>query len=248
MADNNEVWVVFRGKLVSDPSVPIENFEELESLDEVVEVVKAEKISKTHIKLKENPLFHPNVSYGDIMKVKPCDKSLSDKVTILEFSGLEHSIEDSIEEVDNEADDVDEEDVKDFGSANVGLSPDLVNLMKSYDSKMRPIINDKFEQGLVFEPTKLVSHGSYKINIAYEAGGDDFDKMKNHFKKRNVHFQKSSAMSLGSVAFGLDTKFKKAVECLESAPWVKACYLAFSPNDFPQIEFSPDLIPKNDEE
>jgi hypothetical protein len=130
----------------------------------------------------------------------------------------------------------------------VGLSPDLVNLMKSFDSKIRPVINDKFKQGQVFEPVSMVSHGSYKINIAYEAEGDELNNMKNHFKKWNVHFQKSSAMTLGSVAFGLDTKFKKAVECLESAPWVKACYLAFSPSDFPQIEFDPEEIPKNKEE
>ena len=247
MPDNNEVWLVFRGKLVSDPSIAAASFESLESLenlDEVVEVVKAEKISKSYIKLKENPLFHPNISYGDIMQVKPCDKSLSNKVTILEFSGVEHSTEDS---VDDAAEPVNDEDVTNFGTGELGLSHNLINLMKSYDSKIRPVVNDKFEQGLVFEPTKMVSHGSYKINISYEADGEDFNKMKDHFKKWNVHFQKSSAMNLGSVAFGLDTKFKKAVECLESAPWVKACYLAFSPSEFPQIEFSPDLIPNNNE-
>jgi len=242
---NNESWIVFRGKLVTDPNMSESSFQELKSVDnleEVVEIVKAERVSKSFVKLKESPLFHPNISYGDILKVKPCDKSLSEKVTILEFSGIEHSIEDSVEDLP------DEEDVKNFGQPNVGISPDLVNLMKSFDSKIRPLINDKFEQGQVFEPISMVSHGSYKINIAYEADGEDLDNMRKHFKKWNVHFQKSSAMTLGSVAFGLDTKFKKAVECLESAPWVKACYLAFSPDDFPQIEFDPEEIPKNKEE
>lgn len=243
MSDANEAWVVFRGKLVTDSGMADATYKEvkdLENLEEVVEIVKAEKISKSYVKLKESPLFHPNISFGDIINVKPCDNSLSDKVTILEFSGIEHTAEDSVV--------TDDGDVKNFGQENVGLSPDLVNLMRSYDSKIRPVINNKFEQGMVFEPVRMISHGSYKINIAYDAEGDEFNNMKNYFKKCNVHFQKSSAMSLGSVAFALDTKFKKAVECLESASWVKSCYLAFNPNDFPQIEFDPESIPKNNEE
>lgn len=232
-----EGWLIFRGKLVSDPSAFDPN--NIEHLDEVVELVKGDMLSKSYIKLKESPLFHPNVSHGDILKVKPCDKSLSEKVTILEFSGIEH----------NEVDAVDsDQDIQNFGAENVGLSPNLVNLMKNFDAKIRPEVNDKFEQGLVFEPVNLVSHGSYKINISYDAENEDLSKMKDHFKNWNVHFQTSSAKNLGSVAFGLDTKFKKAVECLESAPWVKSCYLAFSPDDFPQIEFNPDLIPKSESE
>jgi len=241
---NNESWVIFRGKLVSDPGMAESSYVDLknvENLEEVVEVVRGEKVSKSYVKLKESPLFHPNISYGDILKVKPCDESLSEKVTILEFSGVEHSVEDIV-------DPPDEEDVKNLGRENVGLSPDLINHLKSFDSKIRPVINDKFKQGQVFEPVSMISHGSYKINIAYEAEGDELNNMTDHFKKWNVYFQKSSAVTLGSVAFGLDTKFKKAVECLESAPWVKACYLAFSPSDFPQIEFDPEEIPKNKEE
>ena len=234
---SKEGWLIFRGKLVSDPSTI--DPENLDNLEEVVEIIKGEMLSKSYFKLKESPLFHPNISYGDVLKVKPCDKSLSEKVTILEFTGIEHS----------EAEGIDtDQDIQNFGAENVGLSPNLVNLMKNFDAKIRPEVNDKFEQGLVFEPMNLVSHGSYKINICYDADKDDLGKMKDHFKNWNVYFQSSSAKNLGSVAFGLDTKFKKAVECLESAPWVKSCYLAFSPDDFPQIDFNPDLIPKNESE
>lgn len=230
----SEAWLIFRGKLVTDPN--IESPVTIDELQEVVEVIKGERISKSYIKLKENPLFHPNVSYGDIVQVKPCDKSLSDKVTILEFNGVEHQ----------EADAIDENDIKDFGSDKVGFSPNIINLMREFDSKIRPVINDKFDQGLVFEPVRMVSHGSYKINISYEANEDELKNMKDHFKKWNVHFQSSSAANLGSVAFSLDTKFKKAVECLESVSCIRGCYLAFAPEEFPQIEFSPDLIPRNE--
>ncbi len=241
MSNDNEVWVVFRGKLVANPTVePPPDFD-AKSIDEIVEVMKAERLSKSYIKLKENPLFHPNVSYGDIMKVKPCDKSLSEKVAVIEFNGVEHT------EMDRVEDETDDKDINNFGSEQIGISPNLVNLMKTFDSKVRPIIRDKFEQGLVFEPTAMISHGSYKINISYEADEEGLSKMKEHFKNWNVYFQKSSAAQLGSVAFGVDTKFKKAVECLESAPCVKGCYLAFAPEEFPQIEFDSDLIPKSDE-
>lgn len=244
---STEGWLIFRGKLVADPSV-IENVDPtdaeslqgvVDSLQEAVEVVKGEMISKSYIKLKESPLFHPNVSYGDIMQVKPCDSSLSEKVTILEFNGVEHT----------EFDPADfEDDVRDLGTASPQISPHFVGMMKGFDSKVRPIINNKFEQGLVFEPTKFVSHGSYKINVAYEASDDELNEMKEYFNSRKIYFQPSSAKSLGSVAFGLDVKFKDAVKYLEGARWVKHCYLAFNPNDFPQIEFSPDLIPNSEED
>lgn len=236
--DGRDVWVVFRGKLVADPNVVNSTDFNTNELDEVVEVVKAERVSKSYLKLKENPLFHPNIAYGDIIKAKPCEKSLSEKVTILEFSGIEHT----------EQDVVGDSDVNNFGTDQVGLSPNLVNLMRNFDSKIRPMVEDKFEQGLVFEPVKIVSHGSYKINVAYEASGDDLNKMRDYFKNSNVYFQSSSATNLGSVSFGLETKFQKAVECLEAAHWIKQCYIAFSPSDFPQIEFSSDLIPKNEED
>lgn len=238
MSEEKDVWVVFRGKLVADPNAAISADFDMNNLDEVVEVIKAEKISKSYLKLKENPLFHPNIAYGDIIKAKPCDKSLSDRVTIIEFNGVEHTEQDAI----------DDNDVNNFGTEQVGLSPNLVNLMRSFDSKIRPIVNNKFEQGLVYEPVKVVSHGSYKINVAFEASGDELNKMRDYFKKSDVYFQGSSATSLGSVAFNLETKFEKAVKCLEAASWIKQCYLAFAPSDFPEIEFSPDLIPKNESE
>jgi hypothetical protein len=234
MSKENEVWVVFKGKLMTDPNVEAPPDFDIGNINEVVEVIKAERISKSYIKLKENPMFHPNVAYGDIMKVKACDTSLSNTVAIIEFNGVEH------EEIEG----VSETDVNDLGSDKIGLSPNIVNLMKSFDSKARPVIQDKFEQGLVFEPVAMISHGSYKINISYEADDDNFNKMKDHFKEWDVYFQKSSASQLGSVAFGLETKFKKAVECLESAPCVKGCYLAFTPEEFPQIDFDPEYIPK----
>lgn len=229
---SKEGWLIFRGKLVTDPNIisDIENFD-VDSLQEVVEIVKGDLLSKTYIKLKESPLFHPNISYGDIMKVKPAT-DLSDKVTVLEFSGIEHS--------DFDAED---DSVKNLGTSTPQISPGMVDMMKNFDSKIRPMINDKFKEGLVFEPVSFVSHGSYKINVAYDADDNELNKMREYFKNKGVHFQTSSAKKLGSVAFGTETKFKNAVKCLESAHWITNCYLAFKPDEFPQIEFSPDLIP-----
>ena len=240
---NKECWLIFRGKMVTDPNMLSDpDSMNIEELDEVIEIVKGEMVSKTYMKLKDSPLFHPNVSYGDIMKVKPCEEALSERVTILEFNGIEHDEFNEHDETDDASD-----EVLDIGSETPQLSSSFLGMMKGFDSKIRPMINDKFEQGLVFEPVKFISHGSYKINVAYEANGDNYIKMKDYFKDNDVHFQASSAKNLGSVAFNTETKFKKAVECLESAPWIKQCYLAFAPDEFPEIEFSSDLIPKKDE-
>lgn len=227
-----EGWLVFRGKLMSDPNVMSSMEFDPNDLPEVVEVVKGDMISKSYMKLKENPLFHPNVSYGDILKVKPCDDSLSENVTVLEFSGIESDF------------DV-ETEVQNFGGEETMFSTNFLSQRKNLDSKIKPIINDKFEQGLVYEPVNIISHGSYKINITFNANNEELNSMKEYFKKYNAHFQPSSAPNLGSVSFKSDFKFKKAVDCLESASWVNGCYLAFSPNDFPDIEFNPDLIPKS---
>lgn len=232
---NNEVWVVFRGKLVREGT----NFEppaDLANLEEIVEVVRAERISKTFVKLKESPMWLPNVAYGDIMKVKTCN-GLSDKVAILEFSGIELETDDPPENIEG------------VGTEHLDFSYETMKNIVSHDSKIRPIIYDKFKEGLVFEPTNMISHGSYKINISFELNSSsDIEEMKNHFKKHCAHFQYSWSKNFGTVAFGLDTKFKNAVECLESAPFVSDCFIAFSPNEFPNIGFRQDLIPGHEQD
>jgi hypothetical protein len=231
---NNEVWVVFRGKLVRE-GTNLTQATDLDNLEEIVEVVRAEKISKTFIKLKESPMWLPNVAYGDILRVKNCEE-LSDRVAIIEFSGIE---------LDTDNDDRPEG----VGTDSLDFSYEAMKNIVSHDSKIRPIVYDKFKEGLVYEPIDMISHGSYKINISFEANSPaDIQKMKNHFKNHCAHFQYSWSKNFGTVAFGLDTKFKNAVECLESAPCVSDCFIAFSPNEFPSIGFRQDLIPGHEQD
>jgi len=239
MSSNDDVWILFRGQLVRDDSPGSEPPPEVSDLNQIVEVIKAEKISKSYVKLKETPVFHPNVSVGDIMKVQPSEQKFSNNIAVIEFSGVE---------LEEESDAEEQEQVKGIGTGMLGFTTEFLMNMISLDKKVKPIVNDKFEQGLVFEPVQMISHGSYKINIAFNAENEsDFKDMRDHFENWKVFFHRSANKSFGSVAFFLDTKFAKAVECLESAPCVSGCYIAFTPAEFPQIEFSPDLIPGNED-
>lgn len=226
----NEVWVVFRGQVVTSGKVP----DNLANVDQVVEVVKAEKISKSYVKLVETPFYHPNVSYGDILKVVPSDKELNENVAVIEFSGI--SPEDT-------------QELEGLGSDNVEITPQGFEEMILLDKQVKPTIIDKYKQGLVYEPVELVSHGTYKINIAYEvAEKSDLNSMKEYFSTYDAIFHSSWNKKFGSVGFTKETKFETAVKCLEDAPNVVGCYIAFNPKEFPSIEFSEDLIPKKDEE
>lgn len=226
----NEVWVVFRGQVVTSGKVP----DNLANVDQVVEVVKAEKISKSYVKLIETPFYHPNVSYGDILKVVPSDKEFNENVAVIEFSGI--SPEDT-------------QELEGLGSDNVEITPQGFEEMILLDKQVKPTIIDKYKQGLVYEPVELVSHGTYKINIAYEvAEKSDLNSMKEYFSTYDAIFHSSWNKKFGSVGFTKETKFETAVKCLEDAPNVVGCYIAFNPKEFPSIEFSEDLIPKKDEE
>lgn len=226
----NEVWVVFRGQVVTSGEVP----DNIAKFDQVVEVVKAEKISKSFVKLIETPFYHPNVSYGDILKVVPCNKEFNDNVAVIEFSGV--SVDDS-------------QDLDGLGSENVELTPQGFEEMVNIDKQIKPVIIDKYKQGLVYEPVELISHGTYKINIAYEANEkSDLSSMVNYFSSYDAIFRSSWNKKFGSVGFTKETKFETAVKCLEDAPNVVGCYIAFNPKEFPSIEFSEDLIPRKDEE
>lgn len=226
----NEVWVVFRGQVVTSGKVP----DNLANVDQVVEVVKAEKISKSYVKLVETPFYHPNVSYGDILKVVPSDKELNENVAVIEFSGI--SPEDT-------------QELEGLGSDNVEITPQGFEEIILIDKQVKPTIIDKYKQGLVYEPVELVSHGTYKINIAYEvAEKSDLNSMKEYFSTYDAIFHSSWNKKFGSVGFTKETKFETAVKCLEDAPNVVGCYIAFNPKEFPSIEFSEDLIPKKDEE
>lgn len=225
----NEVWVVFRGQVVTSGEVP----DNIAKFDQVVEVVKAEKISKSFVKLIETPFYHPNVSYGDILKVVPCNKEFNDNVAVIEFSGV--SVDDS-------------QDLDGLGSENVELTPQGFEEMVNIDKQIKPVIIDKYKQGLVYEPVELISHGTYKINIAYEANEkSDLNSMVNYFSSYDAIFRSSWNKKFGSVGFTKETKFETAVKCLEDAPNVVGCYIAFNPKEFPSIEFSEDLIPRKDE-
>lgn len=228
----NEVWVVFRGSIMTSGNVP----EDFPKIDQVVEVVKAEKISKSYVKLVETPFYHPNVSYGDILKVVPSNKELNDNVAVIEFSGV--STDDLSQEIEG------------LGSNNVEVTPQGFEEMIQIDKHVKPVIIDKYKQGLVYEPIELVSHGTYKINISYEvAEQTDLNSMKEYFSTYDAIFHSSWNKKFGSVGFSKETKFETAVKCLEDAPNVVGCYIAFNPQEFPSIEFNENLIPKrNDEE
>jgi len=226
----SEVWVVFRGQVVTSGKVP----DNLANVDQVVEVVKAEKISKSYVKLIETPFYHPNVSYGDILKVVPSDKEFNENVAVIEFSGI--SPEDT-------------QELEGLGSDNVEITPQGFEEIILIDKQVKPTIIDKYKQGLVYEPVELVSHGTYKINIAYEVvEKSDLNSMKEYFSTYDAIFHSSWNKKFGSVGFTKETKFETAVKCLEDAPNVVGCYIAFNPKEFPSIEFSEDLIPKKDEE
>lgn len=227
----SEVWVVFRGSVMTSGNVP----EDFPKIDQVVEVVKAEKISKSYVKLVETPFYHPNVSYGDILKVVPSNKELNDNVAVIEFSGV--STEDVTQEVEG------------LGSTSVDVTPQGFEEMLGIDKQVKPVIIDKYKQGLVYEPVELISHGTYKINISYEvAEKSDLNSMKEYFSTYDAIFHSSWNKKFGSVGFSKETKFETAVKCLEDAPNVVGCYIAFNPQEFPSIEFNENLIPKRDEE
>ena len=227
----NEVWVVFRGQIVAGDEVP----ESLKDLDQIVEVVKAEKISKSFVKLIETPVYHPNVSYGDVLKVVPSKQEFNDKIAVVEFSGII-------------AEEEEEEDLDGLGTKNIGLSSQNLEKMMNIDKQAKPAIIDKHKQGLVYEPIELVSHGSYKINIAYEVENKkDLNNLKDYFSTYDAIFRSSWNKKFGSVGFSKETKFEKAVKCLEEAPSVVGCFIAFNPKEFPNIDFSEDLIPKKEE-
>lgn len=227
---NQEVWVVFKGQIhVEGSDVP----EYLANIEQVVEVVKAIKISKSYVKLVESPFYHPNVSYGDIIKVKSSEK-LDDKVAIIEFSGVVDETEDLLFE-------------EGLGTNDIGLNGDHFKEMMSIDKQAKPVINDKHDQGLVYEPVQLMSHGTYKINVAHEAeSAKDLNNLKDYFETHDAVFRPSCNKKFGSVGFSTETQFEKAVECLEGAPGIVGCFIAFSPKEFPNINFSEDLIPKKE--
>lgn len=227
----DEVWVVFRGQIVTEGERP----PCFEDVDQVVEVVRAEKISKSYVKLLETPFYHPNVSYGDILKVQPTEKEFDEKIAVIEFSGV--MVEEEEMEVDG------------LGSANIGLNPENLEEIMNIDKQVKPVIVDKFKQGLVYEPVQLISHGTYKINIAYEVDNKkDLNDLKNYFLTYDAVFQSSFNKKFGSVGFSKETKFEKAVKCLEEAPNVVGCFIAFNPKEFPKIDFDENLIPKREEE
>lgn len=227
----SEVWVVFRGQVLTEGEVP----EGLANVDQVVEVVKAEKLSKSFVKLVETPFYHPNVSYGDILKVTPCKKEFTDNVAVIEFSGA--------------VTDDDQDDIDGLGSNNVTIDPQNFEEIVNIDKRVKPVIIDKHKQGLVYEPTQLISHGSYKINIAYEVDKkSDLTNMVEYFNTYDAIFRSSWNKKYGSVGFSKSTKFEQAVKCLEEAPNVVGCFIAFNPKEFPDIDFSEDLIPKKNEE
>jgi hypothetical protein len=228
----SEIWVVFRGQLTVEGTRP-DNFSDI---DQVVEVVKAEKISKSYAKLIETPFYHPNVSYGDIIRVVPSNKELDDRVAVIEFSGVF-------------SEDSEEEDVEGLGSAIVQIDPKDVEKISNIDKQVKPVILDKYKQGLVYEPVELISHGTYKINISYEVEkSSDLNSMKEYFSTYDAIFHASWNKKFGSVGFSKETKFERAVRCLEDAPNVLGCFIAFNPKEFPSIDFSEDLIPRKEEE
>lgn len=231
---SQDVWVVFRGQISTEGDVP-ESFNDVE---QVVEVVKAQKLSKSYAKLTESPFYHPNVSYGDILKVEPSKKELNEKVAVIEFSGIVSSEEsgDSLFETG-------------LGSTDVGLNPQSLDEMIAIDKQAKPVILDAFKQGIVFEPVKLINHGTYKVNVAYNASSQtELNNLREYFETHDAHFQSSQNKRYGSVGFTIETPFETAVKCLENAPGVVGCFIAFNPNDFPNIGYSEDLIPKPEEE
>jgi hypothetical protein len=226
---SNEVWVVFRGQIMAEGDCP-----PLENVDQIVEIIKAEKISKSYVKLTESPFYHPNVSFGDILKVAPCTQEFDNRVAVIEFSGV-------VDETENE--------LEGLGSNNVTLNEKDLEEMMNINERVKPIVVEKFNQGLVYEPTQLISHGTYKINISYEIeNNNDLHSMKNYFNTYDAVFQTSRNKKFGSVGFSKETKFEKAVKCLEEAPNVVGCFIAFNPKEFPKIGFDKKLIPKKEEE
>lgn len=233
--ENNEVWLVLRGKLFKSYE---SGFSEVESAyDEIVEIVKVDLISKSYAKLKENTVFTPNLSIGDIIKIKPCE-GISESSAVMEFSGY---LED--EEESNNF----EKALSTLGGVFEADEQSFEEYLEKRDQHLRPIVKSSLKDNKLYEPEKIVSNGSYKINITFDAiNNDQIREMKEHFNKWNVFFQHNLLKKLGSVSFGLDFKFKKAVDCLESAPYVNGCFISFNPNDFPMIDFDINLIPKSD--
>lgn len=231
MSENKDVWVVFRGQIAVEEGERPECFEKV---NQIVEVVKAHKLSKSYVKLVETPFYHPNISYGDILKVESCKEELNETVAIIEFSGIV-------------SEDVEESEVEGLGTSKVALNN--IEEAMSIDKQVKPVILDKYKQGLVYEPIQLVSHGSYKINISYEVEDQNGIKdLREYFNTYDAFFQTSCNKKFGSVGFTNETKFETAVKCLEEAPGVVGCYIAFNPKEFPKIGYSEDLIPKKDEE
>ena len=232
MKKDNEVWVVFRGELHTSGPKP----DWFSGLEQVAEIIKAEKISNSYVKLTESPLFHPNVSYGDIFQVEQSE-DLDDNVAVIEFSGY---LEDE--------NDKEQEKINGLGTALVDMSPESLKKIMKFDSQIKPIIHSEVEKGNVYSPIKFMSHGTYKINILFDyKKEEDLKVIKDYFNKSKVYFQPSSNKGFGSVSFSNTTKFKDAVACLENAKMVFSCAIAFDPEEFPLIDFSTDLIPNNDQ-
>lgn len=236
--ENNDIWLVLRGKLFKSYG---EVFQEVmgSNYEEIIEIVRAEKISKSYAKLKENTIYTPNISTGDILQIKPCE-GISESSAVMEFSGY---VEEDVEP--NSFD----KSLSSIGGVMDAEESTFEDYLKKRDSSLRPVVENSISNDTLFEPVKLISQGSYKINITFDAEDkSQLDEMKNHFNKWNVFFQHNLVKKIGSVSFGVDFKFKKAVDCLETAPYVSGCFLSFNPENFPLIDFDEDLIPKSKEE
>lgn len=235
--ENNDIWLVLRGKLFKSYN---SGFQEVvdSNYEEIVEIVRAERISKSYAKLKENTIYTPNISIGDVLQIKPCE-GISESSAVMEFSGY-------LEDVEPNSFD---KSLSALGGVFEAEESSFEDYLQKRDSHLRPIVESSLKEDKLFEPYKVVSQGSYKINITFEAeNNDQLNEMKEHFDKWNVFFQYNLFKKIGSVSFGLDFKFKKAVDCLETAPYVNGCFLSFDPGNFPLIDFDVNLIPKGNEE
>jgi len=226
----NEVWVVFKNKVAlgffNETNTDEDNFglEDPFSHQSILEVLRAEKISKSYVKLKESSVLIPPINHGDIYQVEKCE--FPQEGLVINFNGFVEEEEEKEEKM--------KDNLKDY-------------LLSQHDRNMNKInkLNSEF-----YIANNKVSNGSYKINITHNAKNNkDLLKLEKHFKKWGAFFQKGSSTlsGIGSVCFNIDNKFKKAVNCLETAPYVQGCFIAFDPSDYPDIDFSEDQIPGVDE-
>ena len=137
-------------------------------------------------------------------------------------------------------------DVVELGPAD----PDFLDENPDFSSNLYDPdeMKQKAAQGLLFEAKKVITHGTYKIGVRFVTAKDeDVGMISDHFNKNNAIFEMCMP-SVGTVSFNRETPFSSAVETLQAAPYVVTCAVCFDPSCFPEIGFSEDLIPKNDED